>query len=319
MTTDWLSLIFDTSSPRQTWEMIFDVLLNIAQEKFSPVTLHDRTVFPDRLLAEAAWELWESYPIEARLTSVEIKNWCNDTFSSGKAILILDALSLRELPLILAGAQERNITPLNIRVTGSECPSTTDQFARALGISSRSALTDHSKAGIFNFFADDVYADVLSLPFEDCNVPPMPNLFIWHTWLDDLIHLKKKLPDQIAKISSTVLLNDGFWDFVNKMRQGRKLIITSDHGYAISGRFSTEVNDPHAVEILREFLGASRTKLSSEKWQECFMPPTVMHYNNHYVVMGQKKWKVRGGFPYVCHGGMSLLEVAVPWIELEAI
>jgi hypothetical protein len=28
---------------------------------------------------------------------------------------------------------------------------------------------------------------------------------------------------------------------------------------------------------------------------------------------------VQGGFPHVCHGGLSLLEAAVPWIEFEAI
>ena len=49
------------------------------------------------------------------------------------------------------------------------------------------------------------------------------------------------------------------------------------------------------------------------------MPPIVMTNNNQHVVMGQRKWKVQGGFPHVCHGGMSLLEVAVPYMEFPAL
>ncbi len=49
------------------------------------------------------------------------------------------------------------------------------------------------------------------------------------------------------------------------------------------------------------------------------MPPIVMTHNKQHVVMGQWKWKVQGGFPHICHGGMSLLEVAVPWIEFASL
>jgi hypothetical protein len=45
----------------------------------------------------------------------------------------------------------------------------------------------------------------------------------------------------------------------------------------------------------------------------------VVSANEHHIVMGQRKWKVQGGFPHVCHGGFSLLEVAVPFIELPPL
>jgi hypothetical protein len=44
----------------------------------------------------------------------------------------------------------------------------------------------------------------------------------------------------------------------------------------------------------------------------------IHNNNNNAVVIGQNKWKVPGGYPNICHGGMSLLEALVPWIELEA-
>ena len=317
MNTDWTSIIFNSQSTDTIWAELFSALLNIARQSSSPVTLHDITVVPDRLLTEAAWELWEAFPAHAVKTSATLKTWTNE--GSGKAVLILDALSLRELPILLGAAEHRGIHPAQIKVTGAECPSTTDHFAKAIGLTSRSALANDGKPGTFALFGGNCYTDVVSLPFEDCTVPPKPNIVFWHSWLDDLIHLQQKLPDQIASIASNVLQGNSFWNFVNKLRQGRSIVITSDHGYAVSKRFSSEVEDPDAIEILRKTFGASRNKAISEPWQKRFMPPIVMSHNGQHIIMGQRKWKVQGGFPHVCHGGMSLLEVAVPYLELPAL
>ncbi len=316
MSTDWSGIILDSQSPQDAWAEIFSAMHALSRSSSSPVALHDATVIPDRLLTEAAWELWEAFPMLAEKTSGNLKGWA---VGSGKAVLILDALSLRELPILMGAAEARGIQPVQVKVTGSECPSTTDHFAKSLGLPSRSALANDGKPGTFALFGGDCYTDVVSLPFEDCAVPPTPNLVIWHSWLDDLIHLQQKLPDQIASIAASTLQSDGFWNFINRLRQGRGLIITSDHGYAVSKRFSSEVEDPDAIEILRKTFGASRNKAVSEPWQKRFMPPIVMTNNNQHVVMGQRKWKVQGGFPHVCHGGMSLLEVAVPYMEFPAL
>jgi len=317
MNFDWSGIILDSHAPETVWAEIFSALLALSKYSSSPVAIHDATVIPDRLLTAAAWELWEAYPTHAEKTSDNLKNWA--ATNSGKAVLILDALSLRELPILMGAMEERRIHPFQVKVTGSECPSTTDHFAKSLGLSSRSALSNDGKPGTFALLGGDCYTDVVSVPFEDCAVPPTPNLMIWHSWLDDLIHLQQKLPDQIASIATSTLQSDGFWNFVNRLRQGRGLIITSDHGYAVSKRFSSEVEDPDAIEILRKTFGASRNKAVSETWQERFMPPIVMTNNNQHGVMGQRKWKVQGGFPHVCHGGMSLLEVAVPYMEFPAL
>ncbi len=316
MSTNWSGIILDSQSPQDAWAEIFSAMTALSRASSSPVALHDATVIPDRLLTEAAWELWEAFPMHAEKTSGNLKVWA---VGSGKAVLILDALSLRELPILMGAAEARGIQPVQVKVTGSECPSTTDHFAKSLGLPSRSTLANDGKPGTFALFGGDCYTDVVSLPFEDCAVPPSPNLVIWHSWLDDLIHLQQKLPDQIASIATSTLQSDGFWNFINRLRQGRGLIITSDHGYAVSKRFSSEVEDPDAIEILRKTFGASRNKAVSEPWQKRFMPPIVMTNNNQHVVMGQRKWKVQGGFPHVCHGGMSLLEVAVPYMEFPAL
>lgn len=318
MSIDWNEMILHAPSPAVAWEQLFSTLKDCALQNISPVLLHDQTVVPDRLLSEAAWELWHAYPGCVLRTSEYLKRWLESPSSTGKAVLILDALSLRELPYLLGGAQVHNIAIEKLSITGSECPSTTEQFAKALGVSSRSSLANDKKPGTFNLFGTQtVFTDVVSMPFEDCHVAPCPNIFIWHSWLDDLIHLQNKLPDQITTLASSVLQSDGFWKFINKLRQGRKLLITADHGYAVSKRFSSEVENADAIDILRNTFGASRCKaIGASGWEHRFMPPIVIEHNGHHVVMGQRKWKVQGGFPHICHGGMSLLEVAVPFVEL---
>ena len=171
MSTDWSGIILDSQSPQDAWAEIFSAMHALSRSSSSPVALHDATVIPDRLLTEAAWELWEAFPMHAEKTSGNLKGWA---VGSGKAVLILDALSLRELPILMGAAEARGIQPVQVKVTGSECPSTTDHFAKSLGLPSRSALANDGKPGTFALFGGDCYTDVVSLPFEDCAVPPSP-------------------------------------------------------------------------------------------------------------------------------------------------
>jgi hypothetical protein len=40
-------------------------------------------------------------------------------------------------------------------------------------------------------------------------------------------------------------------------------------------------------------------------------------HGKHAFALGRRKWKSQGGYPTLAHGGLSLLEVAVPFIELS--
>ena len=314
----WLEIILSGREAAKIWAEIFAALEKLARENSSPASLHAATVIPDRLLAEAAWELWQAYPDAADRTSESLKRWCVQEGGSGRAVLIVDALSLRELPYLLGGAELRGLKPAQVKITGAECPSTTDQFAESLGAPGRSGLEHDGKPGSFALFGGDCHTGVLRLPFEDCPVPPEPYIVFWHTWLDELIHVQKKAPDAVAKAACQAFQGSGFWDFLDRLRRGRSLVVTSDHGYAASHLFSSAVVAPAAAETLRTVFGASR-HAQAAAWPETFLPPLALAHNRHQVVMGQWKWKIQGGFPQLCHGGLSLLEVAVPWLEFDPL
>ena len=53
-----------------------------------------------------------------------------------------------------------------------------------------------------------------------------------------------------------------------------------------------------------------------------WMPPvslclTTAHGEKQFA-LGRRKWRSAGGYPTLAHGGLSLLEVAVPFIEISA-
>jgi hypothetical protein len=323
----WEQIILSDQEPAQVWRAIFAQLREIALATTNPQALHKATVAPDRLLAEAAWTIWSEFPTQAPSVVAELTQFWTQASASGTAVLILDALSLRELPLIVNAARNRGITPSRIEVRAAAVPTDTDRFAEALGLPSRSKLANSRYPSTFIFAAADTATDVLEMPFEDCvgSIPPKPRLFLWHTWPDDkLVHGQKFNPAGhtiVAKETAVQLASDGFWRLIDRVRQGRRLIITGDHGYAVSQFFSTETKDKATKEsLLKVFHGGRCAREdAANPWDSPHLPPLAIRHDGWLVVLGQRKWVVSAGFPHLCHEGLTLLEAAVPVIELPAV
>ena len=145
---DWTDLLLaHPTSPAMTWHSIAQSLAKQALEASSPEELHRATVLPDRILAEAAFDLWEAFPTAAPRTSARLAQWC----TGNKAVLIMDALSLREMKVLVEEAKWRNLE-VSAEVTFSEAPSDTTVFAKALGTPTRASLANNGKSGSFRLF-----------------------------------------------------------------------------------------------------------------------------------------------------------------------
>lgn len=323
--SDWIETILGKADPGASWQAIFRYLRDLALPSPKAGSLDKATVAPDRLLANSAWNLWDQFIDHAPLVVNELKRFWVSNSALGTAILILDGLSLRELPLIVKAAKERGIEPTRVGVFGSQIPSDTNSFAKALGLASRSKLYNNTAPATFVFGGPDAHSDCVNSPFVDCigTVPLRPRVFIWHAWPDELLSsnaAKQDGPELLAGQTKQQLASDPFWLFVDRLRQGRQLVITSDHGYAVSRSFSDEITDPEMVQLLKNTFGAKRYAVESptSSWPRRHLPPLVLNYTGQLAVVGQRKWTVSGGFPRLCHGGLSLLEAAVPLIEFPA-
>ena len=113
------------------------------------------------------------------------------------------------------------------------------------------------------------------------------------------------------------LTSEDFWTLVERLTTGRRLVITSDHGYAASGLFPD--SDKEQTGYLKKIYKGGRwsdLKQDAGDW----VPPIDLSmqtkHGKHLFVNGRRKWKSAGGYPTLTHGGLSVLEVAVPFIEL---
>lgn len=274
-------------------------------------------------LEAAAWDLWASYEDTAERTSDALATWWASR-PSKRAVLILDGLSLREAPWILRGAESRNFTVHQARATGAELPGDTTSFARALGFGQRSTLENNGAKGKTTRLPG-ARTETGSLPWADArhDVDNSVDWLFWHHWPDDSIHALSKFGDASTRLFAEArdkLTGQDFWDFVHRLATGRRLIITSDHGYAVTGEFQDARDDQ--AEQLKTLFGGQRSSAATAGAQDGpWLPPIQRTFQSNHglqrCVLGRRKWKSQGGYPKLAHGGLTLLETTVPFIELS--
>ena len=313
-----------TSSPEKAWAEIQNYLYSIFSQTFSSSDVQAEISNRDReinelelLLSHSAWELWKEMT-SVKKTSDSLKEFWAQPFSS-KCILILDGLSLRELPFFLTEAAKYNLS-IQAKMTLAEVPPDTDSFARRLGYSSRSALANNSTK---NPFFKDAFTESANFPWKDCIplIQSRKDILFWHHFPDILIHSFDNPGEGIDKLSKKVsqdFRSEDFWEFIQVLAQGRKLIITSDHGYAATGLFP-DVKNPDQVQYLKTNYKSQR--YSKEVSENFFnIPPLDLSLptqaGNVKLILGRYKWKSAGGYPTLSHGGLSLLEMFVPYMEI---
>lgn len=312
------------SSPDEVWRQLLDYSWELFSNQINPeeaeiqIAERDRKIGEmDTFLAGSAWDLWDDARNSQFKTADFLKNFWEKE-KNGKAVLILDALSLREAYWILEQAHEHGFVINRSCATLAEIPGDTSSFARALGYGQRSLLTDNG--GRSNKFPD-AYTESTEMPFYDSEklIKPERNIFFWHHWPDTLIH---EFADdgnggqKIIKGAMEVLRSDAFWRLIERLSAGRKVVITGDHGYANSGLFR-DITDKEQSDYMKTYLKSGRFSTSDISNQHRWVPPLTLQINNAEIAIGRRKWKSQGGYPTLTHGGLSILEIAVPFIEIE--
>jgi hypothetical protein len=273
----------------------------------------------DQVLASAAWDLWNDFQASVPRASDRLASWWQQQIG-GKAVLILDGLSLRELPWLCDGATERGFTVHEVTAAASELPAATTEFAKALGFAQRSALENNGAGNSHRLLG--ARTECSNAPWMDaCGVVGAePRWCYWHTWPDDLVHQLSKpgaSHAELAKRAADQLTGNDFWAFVRKLAQGRQLIVTSDHGYAAIGPFSDTTGEQG--KWLADIFRGQRMGANGDcgPWS----PPLALTLPGilgpRRLALGRRKWKVAGGYPTLAHGGLTLLETLCPWIELS--
>jgi hypothetical protein len=310
------------------WIKLRDAALKVFMAPYSRSTSKDvrdreRQIAPaDLYLSGCAWDLWEHFDLPSTKSRLD-KFWQDS--GSGKAILILDALSLRELPFLIEALKNANLAAIEITATATPLPADTTPFAKALGFGQRSVLQDGSTNS--KHLLPNAKTQAMGSPFADClgQIKAEPNWIFWHHLMDDRLHDLSGPDgglDRFVNEAKSLYLGEDFISFLRRLAQGRKLIITGDHGYAATGLFQDSEGD-EALH-LKDVFKSRRNAPHESSLPIChFLPPPEITLSTaagpYRFASGRRKWKSQGGYPSLAHGGLSLLEVLVPYIEVAPV
>ncbi|AOI68917.1 hypothetical protein [Burkholderia ubonensis] len=313
-------------SAEEAWRVIINKAVEIASKPLaagnapSEVIRRDREIGGfDHFLSSIGWDLWQAFGNTVERTSDRLERWWAEPYGA-KAVLILDGLSLRELPWLLQGANERGFTLHEVTANASELPGETNEFARALGFGSRSQLQNNG--GGLAHRLQPAHTECVDMPWKDCEelINSAPNWVFWHHWPDSKVHDGSGAGhglDTLTSDAAEQLSSDDFWAFVERLATGRRLVITSDHGYAATGYFPDA--DGEVGQFLKKTFASGRGIAGTGETGP-FVPPVALPINSphgaHLLALGRRKWKSQGGYPTLTHGGLSLLEVLSPFVEL---
>ena len=319
--------VLQQAPPPDAWSAILDHAWTRCSAPIAPtkavseVHARDRALGEiDHWLATAGWDLWSDYETSVPRTAQVLSEWWASR-PTGRAVLVLDALSLREAPWILQAADTRGYSIQQARPTGAELPPNTTPFAKALGFTQRSALGNNGAGNAHQF--PGARTESVDIAWADCAklIGAEPDWVFWHQWPDHRLHDHDDPGQGLQTLTQEVehqLTSDAFWSLVERLATGRRLVLTADHGYAASGQF------PDSGQVEAEYL---KGRYKSGRALESMEPPgdwtppldlaIASAHGRRLYVNGRRKWKSQGGYPTLTHGGLSLLEVAVPFIELS--
>ena len=271
----------------------------------------------DAWIAGAGWDLWAEFGTAMPRTADRLVQWWGAVPpGAGAAVVILDGLSLRELPLLLHGAVAHGFAVVSVEATGAEFPGNTNAFAQALGVASRGTLANNHPPGDFRLAG--ATTEVADLPWADCAalVKAEPRWVFWHEWPDIRFHSGSSF-QALAKNADETFSDAAFWAFLSRLATGRRLLVTSDHGYAHIGGFQDTHDDQKAW--LRSVFAGGRTAAAGETG--AWSPPLALAVEGRQarvrLPLGRRKWPVPGGNASLSHGGLTLLEALSPLIELK--
>jgi hypothetical protein len=238
---------------------------------------------------------------------------------SPRAVVVFDGLSLREMPLLLALANQTGFRVDESRAIATSLPTETIDFVsqRVLGPDAAHGLGPSQLPAVKALKTRGVHAEYLDSPNPRISLPTGKSLLLWSTWPDRLFkndearfdtHLFPQFCDHVATL----------WKYtVQAIPPGLPIVITSDHGYIFFGGTAESARESGAAEKLHQ----QRHQVFEEQAPYPAPHPDLQRFPAQRLAMlrGRLKTRPKGTSSrhLYQHGGFSLMEVLVPWVLLN--
>ena len=331
MTTLSLELLrkLQSASPNEAWAELFSFAWETCSPELSAgkaaseVSRRDRAIAPaDLFLATAGWDLWSDYYNVVPRTAERLAGWWSNTPPpDALSWFSMRCRSVKRRGLYMA--RHSAATQFTLRSPqGPSCRQTRTPSLKPSGSASARLLKTTEPAVVTSCKAREPTAwtyrgrnvSIWSMhrPTGCCGItgPTSESMILIHRGTGSLPSRKKPQTRSPATTSGRLL---------SALPPVRRLVITGDHGYAATGLFPDTADSKQAQHLKARFK-SGRSAPGDDSSSDWVPPIDVIldtPHGRHAFALGRRKWKSQGGYPTLAHGGLSLLEVAVPFIQLS--
>lgn len=271
----------------------------------------------EETIASGALAVWDELEADSRQAPT-LKSWlCLDArpLESPRAAVVFDGLSLRELPLLLKMAETTGFRVKSVGTVATSLPTETLDFVEQRVIGTR--IGPSRLKGRREFAEKNVEAFYLEQPNAREVFPSDRSLLVWSSYPDRLFFNDEARSEQLF----TTFHHDHIpvlWKCtVQAIPRGIPIVVTADHGYIFFGASLESTRDSDAAALL----GQARSKeFGPNETLPAWHPDLqILPATRTAMLRGRLRAKPQGpaSRKIYQHGGFSLMEVLVPWLELE--
>ena len=239
---------------------------------------------------------------------------------NNSAVVVFDGLSLREIPIILKLSEKSGLTVKSIDCTSAAIPCETfDYVERELGCGRIAPSQLPGRKELAGKGISVIYTNNITQGISDNSGSNA--LMIWSSFPDNTYKDSgAKFENHFENIH--VQFETAWINTVQQIKEKKRIIITSDHGYIFLG---TGMDFPLAsqekeMRELNAYFGNDRYAFLSEN-PDPPMSDNIIIDTHKQVAMLKGRVKTRSTGEAATrlykHGGLSLMEMLTPWIELE--
>jgi hypothetical protein len=272
----------------------------------------------EELIATGAQEIWSELAAESQ-SAPAIKTWLGlDVplpLAQPRAAIVFDGLSLREFPLMVKLAADSGFRVKSAGAVATCLPTETMDFVeqRVIGVRlGPSQLPDRAELATHN-----VEAFYLEQPTSRYSPAAGRSILLWSTYPDRLFSDDAARTEALFANFHRNYIPTIWKNSVQAIPRGLPIVITSDHGYIFLGASLETTRQSDAPGLL----GQSRFKEFAPNEPFPQWNPDLQLIPEHRVALLRGRLRTRpsgvSSRKLYQHGGFSLMEVLVPWIELE--
>jgi hypothetical protein len=272
----------------------------------------------EELIATGAQEIWGELAADSR-SAPAIKTWLGlDAplpLPQARAAVVFDGLSLRELPLMLSLAEDSGFRVKSAGAVATCLPTETMDFVEQRVLGTR--LGPSQLPGRTELAEHNLEAFYLEHPTSRYSPTEGRSVLLWSTYPDRLFSDDGARTEALFSNFHRNYIPTIWKNSVQTIPRGLPIVVTSDHGYIFLGASFETTRASEAPSLL----GQSRFKefAPDESFPQWNPDLQLLSERRVALLRGRMRTRPQGASSRKLyqHGGFSLMEVLVPWIELE--